>query len=63
DKIVPFLLAHELREEGAVQEMADDFGESVCVDERLVTGQNPASAQKLGEKLCDTLSQAGPFTA
>ncbi len=63
DKVVPFLLAHTLREQGAIHEMADDFGESVCVDERLVTGQNPASAQKLGEKLRDVLSQAGPFAA
>lgn len=60
DKIVPFLLASKLREQGAQHEMADNFGESVCVDGRLITGQNPASAKKLGEKLRDTLNETGP---
>lgn len=59
DKIVPFLLAGRLREQGAKHEMADNFGESVCVDGRLVTGQNPASAKKLGEALRDSLNESG----
>lgn len=59
DKIVPFMLAGKLREQGARHEMADNFGESVCVDGRLITGQNPASAKKLGEELRDTLKATG----
>lgn len=43
--------------------MAGDFSESVCVDDRLVAGQNPSSAQKLGEKLRDALNQSEPFPA
>jgi len=62
DKVVPFLLASRLREQGATHEMADDFGQSVCVDGRLITGQNPASAVKLGEELRDTLKQADSRT-
>lgn len=58
DKVVPFLLAGKLREQGAIHEMADNFGECVRVDGRLITGQNPASALKLGETLRDTLNPA-----
>ena len=58
DKIVPFLLASKLREQGAEHVMADNFGECVCVDGRLVTGENPASAIGLGEEMRDAL-QAG----
>jgi putative intracellular protease/amidase len=57
DKVVPFLLAKRLREQGARHEMADDFGESVSLDGRLVTGQNPASAKRLGEKLVELMKQ------
>lgn len=55
DKVVPFLLAKRLREQGARHEMADDFGESVSVDGRLITGQNPASAERLGKELVNAL--------
>lgn len=58
DKVVPFLLASRLREQGAQHQMADDFGECVVVDGRLITGENPASAMQLGRELRDAL-QAG----
>lgn len=58
DKVVPFLLASRLREQGAEHVMADNFGECVCVDGRLITGENPASAIRLGEVMRDAL-QAG----
>lgn len=57
DKVVPFLLASKLREQGARHELADAFGESVSVDGRLVTGQNPASAERLGQRLVEALRQ------
>lgn len=58
DRVVPFLLASRLREQGAEHVMADNFGECVCVDGRLVTGENPASAMRLGEEM-KTALQAG----
>jgi putative intracellular protease/amidase len=43
--IVPFLLADALVERGARHDKAPPFMPHVVVDERLVTGQNPASAR------------------
>lgn len=54
---MPFLLASKLKERGAEHVCADEFQECVVTDERLVTGQNPASAAKLAEVLRDTLQQ------
>lgn len=54
---MPFLLASKLKERGAEHVRAENFRECVVVDERLVTGQNPASAAKLAESLRDTLLQ------
>lgn len=51
DGVVPFLLASRLKELGATHEKAENFKKSVSVDERLVTGQNPASARGVGEEL------------
>lgn len=59
DKVVPFLLASRLREQGAEHVMADNFGECVCVDGRLITGENPASALRLGEAMRDALEAGG----
>ncbi|WP_334078643.1 type 1 glutamine amidotransferase domain-containing protein [Microbulbifer sp. M83] len=55
DGIVPFLLASKLKERGAKHEKADNFDKSVSVDDRLVTGQNPASARGVGEAIRDLL--------
>lgn len=55
DGVVPFLLASTLAERGAVLEAADDFEKSVSVDGNLVTGQNPASAQEVGERVRDLI--------
>lgn len=49
DGVVPFLLEDKLIERGAIFEKSDLWQEHVTVDKRLVTGQNPASASKLGE--------------
>lgn len=56
--VVPFLLASKLKERGARHIKADEFAECVVVSERLVTGQNPASAAKLAETLRDTLENS-----
>ncbi len=44
EKDVPFMLDAALIAQGAIHTQADPFQEHVVVDERLVTGQNPASA-------------------
>lgn len=49
--IVPFLLADELIKRGAIHEPAANWAEQVVVDGRLVTGQNPASAKDVAEKM------------
>ena len=46
--VVPFLLASEFHTRGAVHTKADNFQVHVEVCDRLVTGQNPASAKGVG---------------
>ena len=43
-ELVPFLLEAKLKEMGANFEKADDWQPKVCVDGKLVSGQNPASS-------------------
>ncbi len=47
--VVPFLLESRLAERGATIVRAPNFQANVVVSERLVTGQNPASARGVGE--------------
>lgn len=49
DTVVPFLLADELEKRGAIHQGAPLWQKQVVVDERLVTGQNPASAAGVAE--------------
>lgn len=56
DAEMPFLLSSTLAERGAILEAADDFEKRVCVDERFVTGQNPASARGVGEQIRDLIA-------
>jgi putative intracellular protease/amidase len=49
DTTVPFLLASALRQRGAHHTTAPNFQAHIEVDDRLVTGQNPASATPLAE--------------
>lgn len=44
--VVPFLLESRLRERGAEFDGAENWQENVVVSDRLVTGQNPASARE-----------------
>lgn len=54
-EVVPFLLQDALEERGAEFVAADNWTENVQVDNRLITGQNPQSAKKLGEALVKAL--------
>jgi putative intracellular protease/amidase len=49
--VVPFLLADALVKHGATHVPAANFTEQVVVDDRLVTGQNPASARATAEQV------------
>lgn len=49
--IMPFLLESALVERGGIYSKAGLWQKHVVVDERLVTGQNPASAQGVAEEL------------
>jgi putative intracellular protease/amidase len=57
DGVVPFLLESKLREQGARFESADKFEGRVVEDANLVTGQNPASAKPLAEKMLAKLAE------
>ena len=53
--VVPFLLASRLIERGAQHQNTPNWNNTVVVDGRLITGQNPQSAASLGEVLRDAL--------
>ena len=54
-KVVPFLLATKLEERGAKHVAAPDFQKQVVASGKLVTGQNPASAAGVAEKMVELL--------
>lgn len=51
DKIVPFALESELRKRGGIYSSAPLWQTHVVVDDRLITGQNPASARAVGQAI------------
>jgi putative intracellular protease/amidase len=51
--IVPFPLETKLREQGAKYSKAPLWQEHVVTDERLITGQNPASAFGVGAAIAN----------
>ncbi len=55
EHICPFLLESKLRELGGKYECADDWQSKVCVDGKLVTGQNPASSHAFAEAVISLL--------
>lgn len=57
DSVVPFLLADALTAHGARHQPAPNWQPQVVVSERLVTGQNPASAKGVAEGIVRLLSQ------
>jgi putative intracellular protease/amidase len=56
-QVVPFLLETKLLERGARFEKVGLWQPHVVVDQRLVTGQNPASATGVGEALVAELAK------
>lgn len=57
DSVIPFFLADRLEAEGATHVSADVFEEKVSVDDRLVTGQNPASAAGVAKEMVKILTE------
>lgn len=53
---MPFLLETKLIERGAIFKKADLWQKNVVISERLVTGQNPASARGVGEAIVNILN-------
>lgn len=56
--VVPFLLESKLIERGAWFEKSPKSEAHLAVDQRLVTGQNPASATLVGEAMVEELEKA-----
>jgi len=56
-EVVPFLLEKVLIERGSTVEKAPNFQAKVVVSDRLITGQNPASAAGVGEQIVALLKQ------
>lgn len=54
-EVVPFLLADRLMERGAHHEAAPNWQVKVCTSGHLVTGQNPASATRVGDAMLTLL--------
>lgn len=54
-KAMPFLLEDKLKERGAQFSKAPNFKKHVVVSERLVTGQNPASAEGVAKAILKLL--------
>lgn len=57
EHVVPFLLESKLKERGAQFEKSGLWQPHVTVDQRLITGQNPASAKLVGEQLLRALQK------
>ncbi|SCY07096.1 Putative intracellular protease/amidase [Nonlabens sp. Hel1_33_55] len=53
--VVPFLVEDMLKENGGIYSKSDDWSEYVLQDGRLITGQNPASSNKVAELLYDSV--------
>jgi len=56
-KIIPFLLQDKLVERGAKHVMGKAWQENVVVSDRLITGQNPASAKKVAQEIIKKLQE------
>lgn len=54
-QVMPFLLEDELVNRGAKYSKAGLWKKHVVVDQRLVSGQNPASAEEVGQQIANLL--------
>jgi putative intracellular protease/amidase len=54
--VVPFMVEDMLKKNGGVYSKAENWHPHVCVDENLVTGQNPASAEPAAKELLHLLA-------
>jgi len=50
-KIIPFLVEDKIKSLGGKFDKTEPWGVKVCVDGKLITGQNPASAKAVGEAI------------
>jgi putative intracellular protease/amidase len=55
ERTVPFLLEDRLKQHGAHHEAGPNWLINVCTSGRLVTGQNPASATRVGDAMLTML--------
>jgi len=55
DKVVPFLLEDRLKERGGLYHKGQNWAAHVEIDDKLVTGQNPASSAPAAEALLKLL--------
>ncbi|KAF5389957.1 hypothetical protein D9757_003566 [Collybiopsis confluens] len=55
--IIPFLLEDKIKSFGAIFLQTEPWQPKVVVDGNLITGQNPASAQSIGEALLEALTK------
>lgn len=53
--LVPFLLESKLKELGGKYEKAEDWNVKVCVDGKLITGQNPQSSEAVAKAVVELL--------
>ena len=60
DQVVPFLLQSRLEQLGAHHQAAPNWQEKVVTSERLVTGQNPASAAGVAKAMIAKLAERSP---
>lgn len=58
ENVVPFLLETTLISRGAIFEKSGLWQKHVTVDDRVITGQNPASAKGVGEAVLAALQEA-----
>jgi putative intracellular protease/amidase len=57
ENVVPFMLETTLIKRGAIFEKSGLWQKHVTVDHRIITGQNPASAQGVGEATLEELKK------
>ncbi len=56
DTLVPFMLQDRLTERGGIHVPAEAWQPNAVIDQRVVTGQNPQSAHKVGELIVEALN-------